>query len=200
MQWRSALLSACVGASLFTPGCYAPDEDAAEVVGEAAAPQLDPDGRAWRLYTLKLGGMPFARTLVIGDGKVANYKEATEYWYVNPQALSALGSQSLVLSHVSGDDSPPQLSGTQTFALPRDVAWAPFWGDPVSGGALYKNGNVYLRITTNAKGLGRLTWYQILPSGAPAENIVPSGTFTPVAGKVSVPGGHTGFYIDQWIQ
>lgn len=200
MQRRTALLGAFVCASIFTPGCYAPDEGAAEVVGEAAAPQLDPDGRAWRLFTLKLGGLPFARTLVIGDANVGNYTAATEYWYVNTQALSALGSQNLVLSHVSGDSAPPQQSGTQSFALPRDVAWKPFAGDPVSGGALYKKGNVYLRITKNANGLTRLTWYQILPSGAPADNIVPSGTFTPVAGKVPVPAGHTGFYIDQGIQ
>lgn len=200
MQWRSALFGAFVCSSLFTAGCYATDDDAAEDVSEAALPQLDPDGRAWRLFSLSLGGISLARALVIGDSNVGNYSAATEYWYVNTAALPALGTQSLVFAYANGNGTPPSPSGAQTFQLPRDVTWASFTTDPVSGGSLYKNGNSYLRIAKGRVGLTRLTWYQVLPSGAQADNIVPSGTFSPVSGPVSVPKGFAGFYIDQPTQ
>ncbi|MGK3987698.1 hypothetical protein WME99_31950 [Sorangium sp. So ce136] len=200
MQWRSALLGAFVCSSLFTAGCYAPHEGDAEDVGEVASPQLDPDGKSWRLFKLTLGGTLLARTLVIGDSNVGNYSAATEYWSVGTAALPALGTKNLVFSYTDGNGAPPSQSGAQTFALPRDVTWSSFTTDPVSGGSLYKNDNVYLRIAKSSNGLTRLTWYQVLPSGAVAANVVPSGTFLPVSGPVSVPSGHVGRYIDQPIQ
>ncbi|KYF95606.1 hypothetical protein BE17_33810 [Sorangium cellulosum] len=200
MEWRSILLGAFVCSSLFTAGCYATSEGDAEDVGEVASPQLDPDGKAWRLFQLTLGGNPLARSLVIGGSNIANYSAATEYWYVDTAALPALGTTNLVFSYTSGSSAPPSQSGAQTFALPRDVAWSSFMTDPVSGGSLYKKDNVYLRIAKSANGLTRLTWYQVLPSGAVAANVVPSGTFSPVSGPVSVPSGHVGHYIDQPVQ
>ncbi|WP_438003488.1 hypothetical protein WME89_31980 [Sorangium sp. So ce321] len=200
MQWRSSLLGAFVCSSLFTAGCYATYEGDAEDVGEVASPQLDPSVKAWRLFTLTLGGDPLARALVIGGSNVGQYSAATEYWYVDTAALPALGTKKLVFSYTDGDSSPPSQSGGQTFALPRDVTWSSFTTDPVSGGSLYQNDNVYLRIAKSSSGLTRLTWYQVLPSGAVAVNIVPSGTFLPVSGPVSVPSGYAGRYIDQPIQ
>ncbi|XYI02152.1 hypothetical protein ACMHYB_21195 [Sorangium sp. So ce1128] len=200
MQRRSALIGVFVCSSLFTAGCYAPDEGAAEEVGEVASPQLDPGLKAWRLFELTLGENPLARSLVIGDSNIANYSAATEYWYVDAAALPALGIKSLVFSYTDGNSAPPSQSGAQTFALPRDVAWSSFTTDPVSGGSLYQKGNVYLRIAKSSSGLTRLTWYQVLPSGAAAANVVPSGTFSPVSGPVSVPSGYAGHYIDQPVQ
>ncbi|XXY51407.1 hypothetical protein WME91_09715 [Sorangium sp. So ce269] len=200
MQWRSILLGAFVCSSLFTAGCYATYEGDAEEVGEVASPQLDPDGRPWRLFNLTVGGTLLARALVIGDSDVGNYSAATEYWSVGTAALPALGTKNLVFSYTNGSSTPPSQSGAQTFVLPRDVAWSSFTTDPVSGGSLYKKDDVYLRIAKSSNGLTRLTWYQVLPSGAVAANIVPSGTFSPVSGPVSVPSGHRGYYIDQPVQ
>ncbi|KYG07932.1 hypothetical protein BE21_02195 [Sorangium cellulosum] len=199
MQLRSVLLSVIVCSSLFTPGCYLGDEGASEEVGEVASPQLDPDGRAWRLFKLSVGGVPFARALAIGGANMGNYTANTEYWYVDPAALSALGAKNIVFTHSGGDSYPPSQRGPQSFALPREVPWEAFQTDPVSGGALYRKDNVYLRITKNQSGLTRLTWYQILADGVPT-NIVPSGTFVPVRGSVSVPSGHVGYYIDQAVK
>ncbi|WP_437745516.1 hypothetical protein WMF39_11120 [Sorangium sp. So ce1504] len=98
-----------------------------------------------------------------------------------------------MFSYDKGIVTPPSPSGLQTFELPRDVTWASFTTDPVSGGSLYQKGNVYLRIAQDQGGLTRLTWYQVLPSGAQADDIAPSGTFSPVNGPVSVPNGSAGF-------
>ncbi|WP_437720539.1 hypothetical protein [Sorangium sp. So ce861] len=185
--------------SLFMPGCYLADEGAAEEVDEVASPQLDPDGRAWRLFKVSVGGVPFARTLAIGDETMGNYIENTEYWYVDPSALSGLGTKSIAFTHSGGDSYPPSQRGPQSFALPREVTWEAFQTDPVSGGALYRKDNVYLRITKSQSGITRLTWYQILAGGV-ATNLVPSGTFVPVNGSVKVPSGHVGYYIDQVVE
>ncbi|WP_437933795.1 hypothetical protein [Sorangium sp. So ce341] len=199
MQLRSVLLSVVVCSSLFAPGCYLADEGASEEVGEAASPQLEPDRWAWRLFKLSVGGVPFARALAIGGANMGNYTADTEYWYVDPAALSALGTKNIVFTHSGGDSYPPSQRGPQSFALPREVPWEAFQTDPVSGGALYRKDNVYLRITKNQSGITRLTWYQVLADGVPT-NIVPSGTFVPVRGPVSVPSGHVGYHIDQAVE
>lgn len=196
-------LRAAAFLSLAASGCVVaewgePLDD--EDVQSISAAQLDPGGMKWRLFNAILpNGQPLFRLLVIGGSNVGNYQANTEYWYVNQANLGWLGQSALTFSHTGGNGAPPQLSGSQQFQVPRLLPWAPFSGDQVSGGYRYDRGDLHLRIGTGNGEITRLTWYQTIPAGQNPANVMPSGTFTPGFGAVTVPSGSAGYYIDSTI-
>jgi hypothetical protein len=184
----------------FVAGCDAVDagEDD-ENVDSAKLAQIDVGNSNWRTHTgYYTNGQIFARILVIGKSAIGVYDADTEYWYVNKSNLQYLGSYDLEFSYTNGTGTPPSYSGTQEFALPALESWQSFSSDPVSGGNLYDNGSVHLRLAGNStNGLTEVTWYQTISSANTPANLALSGVFYTGSGSVSVPSGDAGYYVDQ---
>ncbi|WP_437971435.1 hypothetical protein WMF04_19955 [Sorangium sp. So ce260] len=201
---KSILMQA--GAAVFlclaAAGCIAtaggePEDD--EDVDSASAAQLDGGMKKWRLYTaIFSNGQPFFRMLAITGSNVGPYQANTEYWYVTKANLAYLG-QNVFFSHVDGDGTPPQLSGTQQFQVPRLLPWASFSTDPVSGGFRYDKGSMHLRVGVGGGEITQLTWYQTIPVAQSPANIAPNGLFALGSGAVTVPNGSAGYAINSAI-
>ncbi|AUX23884.1 uncharacterized protein SOCEGT47_044140 [Sorangium cellulosum] len=203
---QSILLKTGVAAflCLAASGCVVaeggePEDD--EDLGTASAAQIDIGyKKKWRLYTATFSnGQPFFRVLAIGGSDVGPYQANTEYWYVTSANLGYLGQNSVVFSHVDGDDTPPKQSGSAQFQTPWLVPWTSFSNDPVSGGYRYDNGSVHLRIAVNGGEISGLTWYQTIPAAQTPTNIALNGTFTVGSGSVVVPQGSVGYYVNSAI-
>ncbi len=200
---RSSVLGLMAALCLLT-GCQANEssETAEEdVVGIAESTQLDNGTHGWLRYvfTFEQQGLPFCELLVIGPQTLGDFRENTEFWYVENSNLSLLGNQDLVVTTTYGSTNPPSISGDQEFTQPVFGTWNRFTSDPVSGGRLYDFGNRHLRIGTNSGGITRLTWYQTIPSANAAENINLDALLDAGTGNVTVPSGQDGYYIDATI-
>src|SRR5262249_16690263 len=147
-------------------------------------------------------------TLYVFSQAIGTFQVGKEYWYVNRNAVSTIGSADLSITITDHDNSEtpqdPGYGSEQKFALAENVSWGSGWTtDPVSGGSLYTgadpNGNPQgLRLfTAGVSGrITRIVWYQALTSGSPA-NITPGGTFSVGSGAFGVPSGETGYDISQ---
>ncbi|UQA59845.1 hypothetical protein [Polyangium aurulentum] len=198
---RKAIAFCAIVTLGFAAGCGAADAGVDdENVDSAELAQLDyTGGYDWRSHTgYYTNGRPFGRILVIGRNAIGGYNADTEYWYVDKSNLQYLGSYNLEFSYTNGTGTPPSYSGTQEFALPAIATWQSFSSDPVSGGALYDNGSVHLRLSGNStNGIAEVTWYQTIPSANTPANLALSGVFYTGSGSVSVPSGQTGYVVDQ---
>lgn len=197
-RYQSTTLRLCAFLSLFAAGC-APAEGSpgeGEPLDSARLAQIDPGWHGgWRHFTVTFeDDTLFAGILVTGES-VSGYDSYTEYWYVNASSLGELGTQDLIFRYDDGENAPPSLSGEQEFTQPANVTWAYFSSDPVSGGNLYSNGTIHLRIIDDSSEITRITWYQTIVGESPA-NVTPDGTFTAGTGSVSVPSGQNGYHVD----
>jgi hypothetical protein len=172
--------------------------------------QVDPGTSIWRKVVLSFdGGTPLA-TVYVFNQDLGTYVAGVEYWYVNQDAASLIGSGvSLEASAIdeSGYRPPPdpRYFHEQRFRLDENASWGSGWNvDPVSGGSRYTgadvNGNfVGLRLFTSGSSISRIVWYQ---EGSPTcsvcvTNITPNGTFTPGSGPVVPIAGYAGYDVDQ---
>jgi len=167
--------------------------------------QLDPGFLTFRKYTITLNAVPavlLAEVFAIHT-TTGSYTAGNEYWNVNRDALTSLGT-AVTLAYTdysTGTPSPTAFAHAQSFVEPIGLSWVNMGStDPISGGTLYKNGSVYVRMrkdTASPPNLTYVTWYQVLSRGVPA-NLSPTGSFSST-GSVSVPVGSTGYYIDYQI-
>jgi len=164
--------------------------------------QLDPGMLDWRKYVITANTNPVTPVAEIFAMRatVGNYLAGNEYWFVNKDALAALGSTSVSFAftnHDTGEPTPPGFTNQQAFIEPIALTWETMADDPGSGGALFNQQHAYLRINNNSKtppSMKIVTWYQVLRTGETPANLSPTGTFT-VATAVSVGGGETGYYV-----
>jgi hypothetical protein len=169
--------------------------------------QIDPSYDIWRKITMTFAsGTPLA-TIYVFNWPLGSYVIGTEYWYVNTGALSLLGREGLNMVATNEPNfntpSPPGYTNQQSIQLPENVSWGTGWTvDPVSGGSLYAAGagGIYLRLTRNPLNpalLNRITWYQVLTTGATPSNITPTGAYSIAGASVPVTAGHSGYDISQ---
>lgn len=164
--------------------------------------QLDPGFLTFRKYTITFNAVPavlLAEVFAIHT-TTGSYTAGNEYWNVNRDALTSLGTAVTIAytDYSTGSPSPTAFAHAQSFVEPIGLSWVNMGStDPISGGTLYKNGSIYLRMrkdTASPPNITYVTWYQVLSRGI-AANISPTGSFS-TAGSVSVPPGSTGYYID----
>jgi hypothetical protein len=177
--------------------------------------QLDGGNDIWRIYTLTFNdpySTPFATVIIVNTTQFSGYATGKEYWYINTDSVSLIGTHDFEVAYTDNGSSPapaaPKYSVMQSFTLVESPGWTSYTTDPAVDGYLYTWGEgigatpiYYLRINfqTRTSNVGKLTWYQLLPSGS-ATNLSPSGTLTDTTDSaVTVPSGYTGYYISQTV-
>lgn len=201
----TAMVLGLVGACCFT-GC-APVDGADEdgPVGDVQQAEIDPGVKVWDQMKMTFGdpaNTPFA-TIYIFNRALGSYQTGTEYWFVNLNSVSLLGTYGLnmVSTASSSGTAPPDpaYSSEQAFSMPNLSAWGTGWTtDPASGGTLYSGPSQQaLRLTTGSTGVTNIRWYQVIASTATPHNLTVNGSFTLGASSVSVPSGYKGYSIAQ---
>ena len=203
MSGTAALLG-LVGAFCFT-GCAPVDSTDDEALGEAQQAQIDPSIWVWSRVTMTLAdpaNTPFA-TVYVFNRPLGAYQTGTEYWFVNLNSMSLVGTYALNTVQVdqTSTTAPPDpaYASEQAFSLPEFVSWGTGWTtDPASGGSLYSGPSQHsLRLTKGSTGLTNVRWYEVIASTATPHNITVNGAFTLGASSVSVPSGYKGYSISQ---
>ncbi len=201
----AAALLGLVGAFCFA-GCApvdAADED--EQVGDVQQAEIDPGVKVWMQMTMTLAdpsNTPLA-TVYVFNRALGSYQTGTEYWFVNLNSMSLVGTYgiSVVTTTSSSSTAPPDpaYASEQAFSLPNLSAWGTGWTtDPGSGGSLYSGPSQHsLRLTKGSTGLTNIRWYQVIASTATPANLTVNGSFTLGASTVSVPMGYLGYSISQ---
>ncbi|APR75808.1 Hypothetical protein A7982_01155 [Minicystis rosea] len=197
-------------ASFTSTACVAGPEDADERTAEVGQDQLDPQVHTWlqHIFTFADGPRtPFAVVTVV-NRETRQYQPGIEYWVVNRDALGLLGLHPLDVTSrdaTSAADPPdPDYLDAQRFTqieFPTS-GWGTSWTvDPLSGGALYEDGNgIGLRLFTSTTGnVSEIAWYQVIPSTQGPRYLAPGGRFSPLGTSVSVPRGYLGYDIDQVV-
>jgi len=133
----TAMVLGLVGACCFT-GCApadAADEDGP--VGDVQQAEIDPGLKVWDQMKMTFGdpaNTPFA-TMYIFNRALGSYQTGTEYWFVNLNSVSLLGTYGLnmVSTASSSGTAPPDpaYSSEQSFSMPNLSAW----GDGVDDGS-----------------------------------------------------------------
>ncbi len=198
-------------AALAAAGCGGMAEAPDGKLGAAALPQIDSGTDVWREITLTFAdGTPMAAVFIFNDA-IGTYQTGWEYWYVNRDSLTELGSALDIAYSDHGRTtmpSPPTYTHRQTFQVVQDPTggWGTEWTtDPLSGGTLYNGSDptgtadFYLRLFKSSASppvLTEVAWYQILPCIKSPSNITPDGTFS-AATSVTVPAEHGGYDIHQ---
>jgi hypothetical protein len=204
MNGAVALLG-LVGACSFTGCVGAEAEDGDEQVDDVQQAEINPEVRVWLkvlIHAQDLANTPVA-TVYIFNQALGAYQTGTEYWFVNLNSISLLGTYGLsIVSTTSGTTTAPPdpaYASEQAFSLPNLSAWGTGWTtDPASGGSLYSGpSNKSLRLTTGVSGLSSIRWYQVIASTATPHNLTVNGLFTLGATSVSVPSGYKGYSISQ---
>lgn len=201
---RRTVLLAIAAISCGTLGCAAATDDD-ERVGEAEQPQFDLSPQAWRKTTMTFvdsANTPFATVFVFTQA-MYGYTTNTEYWFVNRNSLSELGSYALSMATTDYPSTvipvDPGYANEQTFTQVQNVSWGTGWStDPVSGGSLYAGpGNKWFRFKTSGSNVSDVTVYQTLLVGSTPANITPSGTYSVAGSSVTPSRGYVGFSIEQ---
>ena len=157
----------------------------------------------WRSLTFTFSNGKSFATVYLFKSPVGNFAVGKEYWYVNLDSLTYLGSKSLSVTTYDSPNpaapSDPNYANQQSFILTQTSNWGSSWtSDPLSGGNLYtaSNGQA-LRITqgTSPARLTSLAWYQVLPINSTPSNITPASTFDVGGSSVAVPSGNVGYDI-----
>jgi hypothetical protein len=195
--WKIFLVSLLVGCASGLP------------TGKVEQAQIDPGQFVWRSFELRFEDQSLLAIIyVIGEKELGAYEANTEYWFVNREALSELGAESLessALNHNTTEIFEPDLNASELQIFTQPVypkgGWGAAWKhDPVEGGFLFQSDKQALRLFTNAENeISRVVWYQFVEGGTSPNNITPIGSFS-VVDSVTVPKGLLGYSIDLDVQ
>lgn len=205
MNGAVALLG-LLGACCFTGCVGAEAEDGDEQVGDAQQAEINPEVRVWLEVLIRAqdpANTPVA-TVYIFNQALGTYVTDTEYWFVNLNSISLLGTYGLDIasSAKTTTTAPPDpaYASEQAFSLANSRAWGTGWTtDPAGGfGTLYSGpSSQALRLTTGVSGLLNIRWYQVIASTATPYNLTVNGLFNLGSTSVSVPSGYKGYSISQ---